>query len=227
MANPKARIFAGPNGSGKTTLFEHLSRRKIFSPIQFINADLIEAEVKKRGFLAIDQFSTAKDVTSEQEYFPAKDWHFANGILTPKKPVDSYLAAALAQGLRDFFIDGKQSFAAETVFSHRSKLDLLANCKSKGFEVYFYFVATDSPAINLRRVSERTSKGGHDVPAEKVIERYKKSIALLPQALQYCKRAFIFDNSGQEIEFIAEYEIGKGIRFKNGSNVQWLNQALR
>jgi predicted ABC-type ATPase len=227
LVRPKARIFAGPNGSGKTTLFEHLSRRKIFSPIQFINADLIEAEVKKRGFLAIDQFSTAMDFSGAQKYFPAGDWHFAEGILTPKKPVNSYLAAALAQGLRDFFIDKKQSFAAETVFSHQSKLDLLAKCNAKGFEVYFYFIATDSPMINLRRVLERTSKGGHDVPAEKVIERYKKSIALLRPALEFCKRAFIFDNSGQEIEFVAEFEIGKGLRFKNGSSVHWLNQALR
>lgn len=207
-------------------MFEHLSRRGTFSLIQFINADLIEAEIRKKGFLALDQFSPEITLPVWQNFFPSTDCLFSNGILTPKGTLDSYLAAAIAQGLRDFFTDRKISFATETVFSHPSKLTLLRNCQAKGFDIYFYFIATDTPLINLKRVSERTSKGGHDVPAEKVIERYKRSIALLPKALSYSKRAFIFDNSGSEIEFVAEYESGKGIRFRNGFSVNWLNQVL-
>ena len=49
--------------------------------------------------------------------------------------------------------------------------------RSMGFRTYLYFVATDDAAINADRVARRHAQGGHAVPAEKIVQRYGRSIA--------------------------------------------------
>lgn len=49
MQQPRLRIFAGPNGSGKSTLFDSFSKK--YNTGYFLNADLIEEELTKKGFL--------------------------------------------------------------------------------------------------------------------------------------------------------------------------------
>lgn len=39
------------------------------------------------------------------------------------------------------------------------------------------FVLTADPELNVYRVATRVSKGGHDVPTDKIIDRYSKSLA--------------------------------------------------
>jgi predicted ABC-type ATPase len=87
------------------------------------------------------------------------------------------------------------SFTFETVMSHPSKLEVLKSATEAGFETILYFVGTKSAALNVERVRQRVDMGGHDVPTDKIIQRYERSIALLPEALSIASRAFVFDNS--------------------------------
>jgi len=56
--------------------------------------------------------------------------------------------------------------------SHHSHIDYMWRAAKMGFQVRFYFVATDDPAINLDRVANRVAHGGHDVPTDRIIGRY-------------------------------------------------------
>ncbi len=57
------------------------------------------------------------------------------------------------------------------------------------------FVGTADPAINLDRVAQRVEEGGHDVPADRIVARYSRTMDLLPRAVEQSHKALIFDNS--------------------------------
>ena len=82
-----------------------------------------------------------------------------------------------------------------------------------GYRTYLYFVATDSGQINLRRVANRHLQGGHDVPSEKVIERYVRSLAQVKDAIPVLSRAYFFDNSGSEMIYLGQYSREGGFEF--------------
>lgn len=98
----------------------------------------------------------------------------------------------------------KKSFTMETVFSHADKLIFMEKAIKQGYRVYLYFVSTESPEINLKRIEGRVKAGGHDVPAEKVVERYERTMQNLLPALRLAYRAYLFDNSGTETIKVAE-----------------------
>lgn len=107
----------------------------------------------------------------------------------------AYQAATIAEEQRQNYIEQRESFAFETVMSHPSKLELMKQARISGYQVELVFVATDDPEINVTRVIQRVVEGGHDVPADKIRERYNRTIELLPAAVEIADRINIYDNS--------------------------------
>ena len=66
-------------------------------------------------------------------------------------------------------------------------------------------------AINADRVAERYEQGGHNVPPDKIVARYARSLANLPDAMPYLSRAFFFDNSGAEMKYLACFSDDAGL----------------
>lgn len=104
-------------------------------------------------------------------------------------------AQAEAGRRREACLRERRDFAFETVMSHPSKVELLERASAEGWFVILYFVATDNPAINVSRVAGRVQRGGHDVPESRIRERYRRTLALLPRALDAAETAALFDNS--------------------------------
>ncbi|MGL4440156.1 MAG: zeta toxin family protein [Bosea sp. (in: a-proteobacteria)] len=104
-------------------------------------------------------------------------------------------AQTIADDRREACVRESRSFTFETVMSHPSKIELLRAAHTAGFFVQMYFVAVDDPLINVSRVANRVAKGGHDVPPDKIVERYHRVLQLAPTAISICDRAVIFDNS--------------------------------
>ena len=94
--------------------------------------------------------------------------------------------------------------------SSDDKVALLAKAQSLGFGTYLYYVSTEDPQINISRVSNRVNLGGHNVPQDKIVQRYYRSLDLLFEAIKYSNRTYLFDNSGVSKTFIASIEEGKG-----------------
>ena len=88
--------------------------------------------------------------------------------------------------------------------SERGKVDLLRQAQSLGFRTYLYYVATEDPEINVSRVELRVAQGGHDVPKEKIISRYYRSLGFVRDAIRYTDRAYFFDTSEPKSLFVAE-----------------------
>jgi len=139
------------------------------------------------------------------------------------KGANVYVAALIAQFIRERLLDERETFSFETVMSHVSKIELFRKSKLKGYRNYLYFVATESPAINKARVQLRIQKGGHPVGEQKIQNRYYRSLELLLDAITLTDRASLFDNSSDKYRLVAVVTNGRIIRLEDEKNVPaWL-----
>ncbi len=234
-------MFAGPNGSGKSTLKSYLPRVLLGV---YLNPDEIEQEIRNQGFLDFSEYAvttTEEDVLSffacssflESAGFTpaAKALIFRNGRLDfGGVEVNSYFASVAGDFLRQKLLAQKSTFTLETVMSHPSKVELLAQAQTAGYRTYLYFVATDDPEINVSRVQNRVALGGHGVPEDKIATRYHRSLELLMEASRHTNRAYIFDNSGDNAEgkqtWLAEITDGKELELKTDKIPSWFRRAV-
>ncbi len=110
---------------------------------------------------------------------------------------DNLTAAKQAEKLRNECVAKKVDFTFETVLSTPRNLELLQRAKEQGYFIKMFFVLTDSPLVNVARVKTRVSRGGHDVPKDKIISRYDRSLALLPELLKVCDVCNVYDNTAK------------------------------
>lgn len=175
----------------------------------YINADDIVRQIKAKNF-TFDDFSV-KVVKNRLQAFAIQSG-LLSGAFTEKILSNSYhirgnriylkdpsrldqLGQIVARFLRETMLELKRRFSFETVFSHESNIKIMEQAVQKGYKVYLYFVSTESPEINKFRVSYRVRQHGHDVPVQKIIDRYTRSLELLYDAAQLCHQAYFFDNS--------------------------------
>jgi predicted ABC-type ATPase len=105
----------------------------------------------------------------------------------------SEVARVWADGRRDELLQAGQGFASETVFSHDSKLSLISRAQTLGFSVVLYVVSVDDPLRLLTRVNQRVEEGGHNVPAERILQRYPRTMVNLKLAVRLADLAFVYD----------------------------------
>ena len=232
-------MFAGPNGSGKSTLKPLLSREQLGV---YLNPDDIEAGIRREGGLDFDDFhvvTTAEEIftflqsapllekTSQPEII--RQFTFAdNRLIFPPDAVNSYFASAVVEFIRVKLLSAKISFTLETVMSHESKVELLREARRLGYRTYLYFIATNDPMINVARVAKRVKAGGHTVPSDRIISRYKRTLDLLLEAITCTNRAYVFDNSGEGSAYtwLAEVTEGKELELKLDAMPTWFNHAV-
>lgn len=143
-----------------------------------------------------------------------------NFIVEASKETHSYEGAFVASFIRDLLIKQNKSFSFETVMSHSSKINEINTIVKKGYDAYLYFVCIDSPEVNISRVNNRVDKGGHNVPEDKILDRYYRTLDMVHLVLPLCYRAYLFDNSGKTQELIAEVYKGAMI-LKTDNPPQW------
>lgn len=188
---PRIRLIAGPNGAGKTTLLRTLVDEKV--PVgQYINPDDIARHIDLSTTLS----RVEKEVGRKTKWPP----------ITPETSgyFSVLLAQTIATNLRQDWLGYKLSLTYESVMSHESHLDFIDDATRAGFEPYLYYICTSEPELHKVRVAQRVEQGGHDVPADKIVSRYKRSLRLLERMARKCKRAYFFDNSGKEQLHFAE-----------------------
>lgn len=183
-ARPAAFVLAGHNGSGKSTLWYQRLADRLQLPL--VNADrltlsiLPEPDPKTRMLPSWAQRLRDEDAR----------WH--------KLSQDSV-------GLfRQLIMDRRMPFAYETVFSywektangrHRSKADDIRAMQKAGYFVVLVFVGLTSPDLSVLRVQTRKRQGGHDVPLDKLLDRFPRTQAAIGHAAPIADMTIMFDNS--------------------------------
>lgn len=124
----------------------------------------------------------------------------------PEDPAaHAYDAAALAARTRDRLLAEGRSFIAETVFSHPSKVQLVASAARAGYTVVMHVLLIPEELAVLR-VAYRVKAGGHDVPEPKIRERYRRLWSNVAASVPLADALTVYDNShhaGPEI--VAEF----------------------
>ncbi len=214
---PRLRMFAGPNGSGKTTVKNALAKPAEWFGI-YINPDDMEAVIRRTGALPLEPMGIKVSTEAIRHYMAGSRLLANQGLEAGANTIEcsgdriefgsldfnSYHASVLADFLRREALAARRSFSFETVMSAPDKVELLREAQSLGYRTYLYYFATVNPAINVQRVKNRLAEGGHDVPEEKIIARYQRSLELAPQAVRFSNRAFLFDTSEETAWFFAE-----------------------
>ena len=121
----------------------------------------------------------------------------AAGIAGADPAALAYRAAELADIERRALIARGDTFAMETVLSdpHGAKLGLLRDAKDAGYRIAFLFIGIDGPELSAARVAQRVALGGHDVPDEKLVARFPRTLANASAALRLADAGWIFDNA--------------------------------
>ena len=111
-------------------------------------------------------------------------------------------AAQFATVLREVAVKNRRDFTFETVLSSPRNVELLKKAKSVGYRIEVVFVLTSDPQINISRVAQRVKNGGHDVPKDKIISRYHKSLDNISAMLKIADIMWVVDNSTEKAELI-------------------------
>ena len=129
------------------------------------------------------------------------DWNNRDAVLK---------AANYCNDWREKCLVERKSHIFETVMSANDKIDYILRAKEAGFFVRLFFVSTESPTINAKRVATRVLNGGHDVPIPKIISRYDKSIANCIALAPYVDRLYVYDNSVENEEAKILFRMSNG-----------------
>jgi predicted ABC-type ATPase len=92
-------------------------------------------------------------------------------------------------------IDERLDFAFETTLGGRTIAALLHKALAAGIEVRIWFVGLSSPELHIARVRSRVARGGHDIPEEKIRQRYDQSRIHLIELMPKITELRVYDNS--------------------------------
>jgi predicted ABC-type ATPase len=198
-----------------------MSREESFSPASLDARPIIVALAGPNG---------AGKTTFYEAHLRPSGLHFLNAdFLAREMEMDAYEAGRILTVLRHEFVKLRESFIFETVFSDPvgDKLTFLKQAVQAGYTVALCFIGVADPQTSEARVAMRVSQGGHDVPTEKLIARFPRTLANLKAAIRDLPLVFIFDNHNLETPFrrVAEFQNGHPTLL-NKPTPAWLKPML-
>lgn len=89
-----------------------------------------------------------------------------------------------------------ETFAFETTLATRSYVKLIQQAKKRGYFVTLLFFSLSTSEQAQRRVAQRVSMGGHNIPSDVIVRRYEAGLQNLFQLyMPICDYWTLYDNS--------------------------------
>jgi predicted ABC-type ATPase len=168
-------IVAGPNGAGKTTCVQAEPIRNLIPNVRFLNPDdLTKTMLTARGYAGFAE-------TPEVELRAA--------FIQSANDVEAEVLKLIAR---------RESVGVETVLSTNKYRAFVEETHRCGGAFQLVYVTLANPEIAVRRVAMRVSRGGHDVPVEKIEERFRRSHENLAWFASRADHFWVIDNSGSD-----------------------------
>ena len=101
----------------------------------------------------------------------------------------------IGKSLLEQAIAERRDYRFETTLGGRTIAQLLERAAQSGHRLHVWFCGLASPELHLRRVRSRVAHGGHDIPEEKIRERWTGSRQNLIRLLPLIDHLRIYDNS--------------------------------
>jgi predicted ABC-type ATPase len=131
------------------------------------------------------------------EYFNPDDAASYIRKASPQISQEEAQSLAWRQGRRllERAIAERLDFAFETTLGGNTIPALLERATALGIEVRIWYVGLDSPEHHIARVRARVARGGHDIPEERIRERYARSLLNLLRLMPKLTELRVYDNS--------------------------------
>ena len=170
--------------------------------------------------------------TFYESYLAGLELPFLNAdVLAAVTGLGAYEAAARIAAARGLLVERRSGFVSETVLSDPvgAKVSFLADAAAVGFDVQLIFIGIADADAAIARVAARVRAGGHDVPVEKIMARYARTLENLELAIGCLPRVTIYDNSSFEepFRFVAEFRAGKLRVAADGLPPQWARRFFK
>jgi predicted ABC-type ATPase len=172
----------------------------------------------------------AGKTTFYQAHLQPAGLRFVNAdVLAQELHIEPYAAARLADALRKELVNQRESFVFETVFSDPvgEKIAFLKSAAEAGYNTILCFIGTAGPEASEQRVAMRVSQGGHDVPTEKLVQRFPRIQENLKAALRDLPNVWVFDNNDLRTPYrlVATFESGRPVKLQRPVP-RWLKPLL-
>lgn len=100
-----------------------------------------------------------------------------------------------------------ESFAFETTLSGKGYAKKIKEWKKQQYEIIIYYLRVPTVEFAIERVKFRVTQGGHNVPQQDIIRRFKKSLENFQNIYRPLADSWIvFDTSGSQPFVVDESE---------------------
>ncbi len=138
-------------------------------------------QVEKRAIIVAGPNGAGK-TTFAREYLREQDIPYVSADAIAERMTEGDIREVALDAGKRFFtelndaIESGRSFIVESTLSGRGFRRVLRRMKRERYTVSIIYIYVDSPGFCIDRIEERTRKGGHHVPEEDVIRRFRRSI---------------------------------------------------
>lgn len=101
----------------------------------------------------------------------------------------------IGKSLLESAIHTKRDYRFETTLGGRSITSLLESASRSGHRLHVWFCGLASPELHIARVRRRVAHGGHNIPEQKIHERWRSSRENLIRLLPHIHHLRVYDNS--------------------------------
>lgn len=110
------------------------------------------------------------------------------------KEAQSHAWAHGRDSLEEAIRTGK-TYAFETTLGGNTITRILMNAAKSGTKISVFYIGLASVELNIERVAARVANNGHDIPTEKIIQRWTGSVVNICNLLPHLNDLFVYDNS--------------------------------
>lgn len=131
------------------------------------------------------------------EYFNPDEAAELIRVANPGITLEESQSAAWDEGRRllERAINERLDYAFETTLGGRTIPVLLEKAREAGIEVRIWYVGLTNAELHIARVHARVKRGGHDIPEERIRQRYARSLLNLIQLMPELTELRVYDNS--------------------------------
>ena len=167
-------------------------------------------------------FTILPEVLDCKEFINADE--IAKG-LSPFQPESVAMQAGRIMLARmDELLKKGETFAFETTLTTKSYKQKIEWAQANGYEVTLLFFWLRNSKLAKKRVAQRVSEGGHNIPDEIIERRYHSGITqLITTYMDIIEKYYIFDNSEGESVLISEKYEGEELVFDIEDSIGVMN----